>query len=405
MTRVGSGWRFIAQRTATGDFLDWDVPFVPDGPPRRELNGPGSMVGTIAPEYMRLMAKPDGLPVITEWATTLYAEYAGNIRWGGIVTRVSYQGQAMKLECTGFSAYPNGMPFQGSSIQSGVAIPQKYAYEGKDKNHDGYIDGTSPKKKMPPRPKDKITARWDSYDVVRHIWAHLQSFNGGNLGLVVDGHDSGHLLGASNGTDPWELHWWDTPDCGQTISDVMSQAGADYIERHQWDGTREKVLHFLDLGNPRHLGRSRSDLRFATGENIIETATPTGQGEWFANQIYVLGKGVGSKTARVRVIYDDKRLRRARVSALKTTSSAATLTAYGQSQRARHSQMLTVPSIAVKHHPNAALGSWALGDLILLQLEVPWIGDVVVWHRIVAEEIDPAAGTAVLTLTRADYYG
>ncbi|MGW7090114.1 hypothetical protein ACWGH2_42395 [Streptomyces sp. NPDC054871] len=399
-----SGWRYIAQRSTTQDFLDWDVPFVADSVPKGELNGPGAMSGTINPEYMRLMSKPDGLPVITEWATTLYAEHNGHIRWGGLVTKVGFQGQAMRVECAGYAAYPNGMPYIGSTIKSGGKIKQKWAYDGKDKNHDGYIDGSKPKRKMPARPKDKIGRRWDAYDVVRHIWDHLQSYKDGNLHLQVDRHDSGHLLGSSNGQDPWELKWWDTPDCGSTITEVMNLAKGDYRERHRWDGSREKINHFLDLGT-RRLGTTRKDLRFASGENIVEIATPGGQGDSFANQVYVLGRGSGSKTARARVVDYDKRLRRARVITRKSTANQRLLTSYGKTERSRHTAQLTIPSIAICQHPNAPLGSWLLGDRILVQVDVPWVGELALWHRIVAEEIDPAAGTAVLTLTRPDHYG
>ncbi|MGW0757185.1 hypothetical protein ACWD1Y_11955 [Streptomyces sp. NPDC002814] len=399
-----SGWRYIAMRTVSQDFLDWDVPFVAESPPKRELNGPGQMKGKIAPEYMRLMAKPDGLPVISEWATSLFAEYEGRIRWGGLVTNVAFEGQAMKVTCAGYTAYPSGMPYLGSAIRSGATIPQKWAYDGRDKNHDGYIDGTRPKRKMPKRPKDKISARWDAYDVVRHIWAHLQDYKQGKLGVTLDRHDSGYKLGAANGKDPWELLWWENPDCGQAITEVMSLAKGDYLERHYWDGTKEKILHHIDLGT-RRLGKARSDLRFAQGENIIEIATPSYQGDFFANNVYVLGKGSGQKTARARVVVDDKRLRRARIITHKSTANARTLTEYGKKERARHSEQLTIPSVAIRHHPNAPLGSWALGDRILLQVDVPWVGELAIWHRIVSEEIDPAAGTAVLNLTRADFYG
>lgn len=398
------GWRYIAQRVTTGDFLDWEVPFVATSAPKRELNGPGQMQGTIEPEYLRLLAKPDGLPVIGEWATALYAEYDGHIRWGGIVTKVSYSGQQMNITCAGYSAYPHGMPYVGNGIQSGIKIPQKYAYEGKDKNHDGYIDGSKPKRKMPPKPKDKISTRWDAYDVVRHIWAHLQSFHLGNIGMTLDIHDSGYLLGASNGEDPWVMQWWESPDCGDKINEVLALANADYMESHRWDGAKEKILHRISLGT-RRLGRVRNDLRFAQGENIVEMATPEGQGDDYANQVYVLGKGVGKKTARVRVLVDDKRLRRARTISFKGTSSLKTLKVYGETERSRHSEQITIPSIAIRQHPNAPLGSWTLGDRILIQVEVPWLGSLALWHRVMAEEIDPAAGTAILTLGRPGYTG
>ncbi|MGW0562961.1 hypothetical protein ACWDZ4_20635 [Streptomyces sp. NPDC003016] len=398
------GWRYIAQRTTTGDFLDWDVPLVASSVPRSELSGPGSLSGTISPEYARLNAKPDGLPVLAEWATTLYAEYEGRIRWGGLVRKMRYEGQALRVDCAGFTSYPHGIPYLGPVIQSGYPVKQKYSFEGKDKNHDGYIDHTRPRRKMPPRPKDKISRQWDAYDVVREVWKHVQWYRYGDLGLVVDGHDSGHKLGSASGKDPWELLWWDNPDCGATIDEVMRLAHADYAESHSWDGSKERMKHRLHLGR-RRLGRHRSDLRFAQGENIVEVATPQGMGDAYANDIYVLGKGSGKKTPRVRVASADKRLRRARVITRKSTANLKTLTSYGKSEQKRHNEMLTVPSIAICHHPNAPLGSWALGDRILVQVDVPWVGEIAVWHRITAQEIDPAAGTAILSLTRSDYYG
>ncbi|MEU2968960.1 hypothetical protein ABZ687_28785 [Streptomyces ardesiacus] len=398
------GWRYIAMRTVSGDFLDWDVPFVPDGPPKRELSGPGQMQGKIDPEYLRLMAKPDGLPVMAEWGTSLFAEYDGRIRWGGMVTNLGFEGQAMKVTCAGYTAYPSEIPYLGSGIRSGAKIPQKWKYDGKDKNNDGYIDGTKPKQKMPKRPPDKISTRWDAFDVVRHIWAHLQSFDMAKLGVTLDGHDSGYKLGAANGEDPWELLWWNNPDCGQTINSVMQLAKADYLERHYWDGTKEKIRHHIDFGT-RRLGKTRSDLRFAQGENIIEIATPHNQGDMFASDVYVLGKGTGAKTPRARVVNYDKRVRRARMITRKDTANMSTLTEAGKAEHARHTQQLTIPAIAIRHHYNAPLGSWNLGDRILLQVEVPWVGELAIWHRVVSEEIDPAAGTAVLRLTRSNYYG
>ncbi|MER7937948.1 MULTISPECIES: hypothetical protein [unclassified Streptomyces] len=399
-----AAWRYIAMRAITGDFLDWDVPFKASSPPQRELNGPGRMEGTIDPEYLRLMAKPDGLPVIAEWSTALFAEYAGHIRWGGLVTGLSYEGQSMKVSCSGYTAYPNEMPYLGPTIRSGAVIPKKWAYEGRDKNHDGYIDGTSPKRKMPKRPPDTISARVDAFSVVRRVWSHLQDYKMGKLGVTLDAHNSGYLLGSSTGRDPWELQWWDSPDCGQVISDVMTSAQADYLERHYWDGSKERILHHIDLGT-RRLGRTRDDLRYAQGENIVEVATPSYQGEYFANNIYVLGKGSGAKMPRARVVVDDKRIRRAKTITRKSTANLKLLTEYGKKERARHSELLTIPSIAIRDHPNAPLGSWALGDHILLQVDIPWAGELALRHRVTAEEIDPAAGTAVLTLTRSDYYG
>lgn len=394
-----SAWRFIAQRATNGQFLDWDVPLVLEQAPMRELNGPGQLVGRVNPEYVRLQAKPDGLRILEEWSTAVYAEYHGRIRWGGIITHMAWEGQSYKITCAGFNAYPNGMAYTGPEIHSGLKTVVKTKYV--DKNHDGYIDGSKPKKKMP-KEKYTISKRIDSYDMVRTVWTHLQSKKFGNLGMVVDKHDSGHLLGASSGDDPYEVVWWEAPDCGDLIRQVMGLAGADFAEYHSWDGDKQKINHRLLLGT-RRLGRTRNDLRFAQGENIIAMANPEGMGDDYANELLVLGKGTGRKMAKVTVHRaSDNRLRRARVISSKGQSNAALLRKTADSWLLKHNQLLTVPQIALRDHPNAGLGSWALGDRILVQVDVPWVGELAVWHRVMAEEIDPVAGTAILTLSRAD---
>jgi hypothetical protein len=395
-------WRFLAQRTISQEWLDMDVPLVLDSAPRRELNGPGQLTGTVNPEYARLLAAPDGLRVLEEWATTIYAEYNGQIRWGGIVTHTSWEGQAFHVEAAGYSTYPAGMPYLGGEIHSGVSstAPSKY----KDKNHDGYIDGTHPRRKVP-KAKTTISTRWDAYDVVRAVWSHLQGQPNGNLHLAVDGHKSGILMGAADGSSPYELLWWEAPDCNDTINNVMSTAQADYLEAHSWNAARTDVNHRLILGN-RRIGRGRPDLRFCQGENIIAMASPTGMSTDYASEAFVIGKGSGRKTVTQKVYRPSgPRLRRSRVLSEKWTGNTALLRNRAEQVLNTHNQQYTVPQIAVRDHPNARLGSWAPGDHILVQIDVPWLGQMAVWHRIMAEEIDPAAGTAVLTLARNDHYG
>lgn len=402
-------YRYIAMRATTHEMLDFDVPLSADGPPRRELSGPGSLSGSITPEYARLLAKPDGLPILEEWSTALFAELDGHIRWGGLVTSKAWNGQAYSIGCAGYTTYPHGQPYLGPEIHAGLKQPQPYVvggknYDGKDKNHDGYVDGSSPKRKMPPKPRDKITPQADAYDVLRTIWAHLQNQNNGHLGLTIDSHDSGYALGAKDGSDPYELVWWDAKDCGSEIDDILRVAGADYVEQHAWaDSAHTQISHRLSLGR-RRLGRQRDDLRFEQGVNVVAVATPTGMGDDFANEMLCLGTGSGRKSSWSRVSRGDGRLRRARVITHKGTANKALLRSYADTELRRHTEMPLIPSIAIRDHPSAPLGSWFLGDRILLHLDVPWLGQISVWHRIVADEIDPATSTAVLYLTRADHY-
>ncbi|MFE1270626.1 hypothetical protein [Streptomyces sp. NPDC058758] len=394
-------WRFIAQRALGGTILDWDVPIALTSNPRRELSGPGSMTGTIEPEYQRMIGS-DGKPLIQEWGTKLYLEINGAIRWGGVVTSTSYDGGKATIRSEGFTAYPHGIPFESHMI-SGPLITPKDPYAGKDKNHDGWVDGKKGKQRMPKPPKPYGGHRQDVYAAVRAIWAHIKSRPYGDIGLVVDSHNLGELLGARDGSDPWELAWWDNPDCGQVIDTLTRLTPFDWREEHFWArSTGNTISHRLRLGKPR-LGRRRSDLRFVDSENIIAIAKPEGMGDEYANEAIVLGKGEGRKMARAQVAAYDGRLRRVVTITDKTLSSPSALTRRGRAELAGRTKALQIPRIQVIDHPNARFGSWQLGDDIRVQVQVPWVGNVDVWHRIIADEVS-ADGIITLDLRRSDSF-
>lgn len=399
-----AGWRFIAQDALTEEVLDWQVPFALSSNPKRDLSGPGAMAGKIEPEYARMLA-PDGDPILREWGTKLYLEIDGAIRWGGLVTKTSFDGEQATINCEGFSSYPHGIPFE-SHIISGKKITPKDPYAGKDKNHDGYIDGSNPKRKVPAAPKPYGGPRIDVFDAFRAIWNHVQTRPYGNVGLVVDTHDKGELLGAKDGSDPWELAWWDNPDCGQTLDSLVNQFQFDWMETHAWkDSTSNTITHRLRLGTPR-LGRKRSDLRFAQGENIVAIAKPEGMGDDYANEVIVLGKGEGQKMKRAQVHNYSRatgRLRRVATVTDKTLSSNDALRKRGQAELNGRTAALQIPAIQIIDHPNAKFGSWSLGDDIRVQVHVPWVGDIDVWHRIISDEIS-ADGFITLTLKRSDSF-
>ncbi|MEU0857423.1 hypothetical protein ABZ352_18565 [Streptomyces griseofuscus] len=395
-----TGWRYIAQRALPETILDWEVPLALSSNPKRDLSGPGSLTGTIEPEYARMIGS-DGLPILQDWNTKLYLEIEGNIRWGGVITKTSFDGPKATVQCEGFSSYATGIPFEDHII-SGALITPKDPYAGKDKNHDGWVDGKKGKERVPDPPKPYGGPRIDTYDAVRAIWKHIQSRPYGNIGLTIDTHDLGEPLGAKDGSDPWELAWWDNPDCGQALDTLARDTPFDWVETHAWSGSGNTIAHRIVLGKPR-LGRKRTDLRFADGENIAAIAKPEGMGDEFANEVVVLGKGEGQKMKRAQVHRYDGRLRRVATVADKTLSSDSSLRTRGEQELAGRTHALQIPAIQIIDHPNARLGSWALGDDILVQVHVPWVGDVAVWHRIISDEIS-ADGLVVLTLKRSDSF-
>ncbi|MFD0353003.1 hypothetical protein ACFVHW_04525 [Streptomyces sp. NPDC127110] len=397
------GLRFIAQRALSGEFLDWDVPLALSANPTRALSGPGALTGTIEPEYARLVGD-DGEPLLQEWGTKLYLEVDRHLRWGGILTKASYDGAKMSVEFEGLTSYAHGLPFE-EHLASGEMITPPDPYEGRDKNHDGYIDFTNPKRRMPEPPKGYPGPRIDAYDAFRSIWSHIQSKPGGDIGLRLDTHRLGRLLGAEDGSDPWELSWWNSPDCGQALDQLARDLPFDWIETHAWADGHQKVEHRLRLGTPR-LGARRTDLRCADGENISAIAKPEGLGDEYADEVVVLGTGEGRAMARAQVYsYPTPRRRLRRVATVtdKTLSSPAALRLRGEQELAGRTQALQIPAVQIVDHPNMPFGSWQLGDDIRVQVHLPWVGDVDVWHRIVGDELS-ADGLCTLTLKRSESF-
>lgn len=367
-----SNWRYIAQRATTGEFLDLELPLHRDEL-SWELSGAGALRGTVAPDTGVLRA-PDGRLILEEWGTLLYAEANGQIRWGGILASSKFQGGQWQIEAAGFTTYPHGQPYGGTYSKIGV----------------------------------------DPADAVAHIWSHLQSYPDGNLGLKVTGDKTPVRLGTpprdvnfqGNGQDvsfqtgPYELNWYDAVDCGAEIDALAKEAGFDYVERHYWSG--DKIAHELRLGYPR-LGRRREDLAFIQGDNIAAVVTPELDGDLFANEVLGIGSGEGAGALRRSTAVRDGRLRRASVYTAKDVSSSSRLDAAIAAELRRRQDTLTIKSVSVRDHPNAPIGSWDVGDDVLIQATLPWLGEVAVWSRITGWALNSEA-TATLTLARSDSF-
>lgn len=355
-------WRYIAQRATTGELLDLELPLARDEL-SWELSGAGALRGTVSPDTGVLRA-PDGRLVLEEWGTLLYAEADGEIRWGGILISSKFDGPEWTIEAAGFTTYPHGQPYGASFSRIGV----------------------------------------DPADVVAHIWAHLQSYADGDLGLRVTGSKTPVRLGTpASGDDeaePYELLWHEAPDCGSEIDSLASETPFDYVERHYWSG--DEIRHELRLGYPR-LGRRRDDLAFIQGDNVSSVVAPELDGDDFANEVLGIGSGEGAGALRRATAVRDGRLRRAVVYTAKDVSSAPRLDASIAAELRRRQDPLTITSVEVRDHPNAPIGSWDVGDDVLVQATLPWLGDVALWCRITGWTLN-SESTATLSLARSDSF-
>lgn len=371
-------WRYIATRlggNGTEVIIDPDLPLL--GPQvTKVLSGPNGLSGKISPALARLIGD-DGLPLITPWSTCIYALEDEAVQCAGIVTNTTKSGPDLSITGVGFTGAIKGQPYSGSTF---------------------FVE------------KDPL-------DIVRHIWAHWQSLQGGNLGLVVDPTTkAGVKIGTtltqvqfdtqagpvSFEAGPVKLNEWTTHDLGGLIDQFASDYHFDYAERHAWNADRTGFTHNLDFGAPR-IGVRRDDLRFVVGENVVVPPDEDDASEAYASGVLVLGAGEGASMKRSFVPRaGESRLRRVYVQSDTTLKSTTATTARGQQLLPLLTGEVDITELVIRDHHHAPVGAWREGDEILVQTDSPW-GDTQMWVRILSTTFSPEVlGVARVSVVRAD---
>jgi hypothetical protein len=364
--------RLIARHILDGRWLSMELP-VTDPEVTWSLSGATLITGTFKPEIGSIQDMG-----LEPWATWIYLEEDKEIRAAGIMQPVSItlDGE-LKLEAVGVHGYAKRVPFRGRF--SGVEV--------------------------------------DPADVVRMLWAHIQEFPRGDLGVTVVGDTpitvgteptnvefttgAGEAVAFDAG--PKTIDYWDNVLCGGEIESLGTETPFDFTEHVAWTSTaRVDVKHWIQIHYPQ-AGTRRTDLRFAQDENIIEFAPIEEPADAYADTVYVHGKGEGidqvmgeasvwvGNRIRLPAIVDDKKI----------DSTQRAMAEAREELAARLSAMVEVPEIVVDaRHRNAPLGSYVVGDEILPIVRMPYVGTVREWHRIVSIKYRPRENRVVIGLTR-----
>ncbi|HEX5566747.1 MAG TPA: hypothetical protein VFY14_07445, partial [Streptomyces sp.] len=181
-------WRYWTEHALTGQQLHPALPLT-GVEFTRELNGPGSLTGTLAPRFAA--AHPG---VLTPGQTLLYVEADGLLRWGGIVWQAEPEADQYRIEAAGWSSYLH-------------------------RRHDlhGNLNGRGP----------YVYA--DPCQIIRDIWAYAQEQPDGDLGVAVDGTVSPAKVGTP--AEPWATYWYETPVLGELVDDLVGEGDTpDYLD-------------------------------------------------------------------------------------------------------------------------------------------------------------------------------
>ncbi len=324
----------------------------------RNLSAPSTMDGTIQNEVKRLKIR--GRPIFEPWNTVIIAEAAGLIRGMSIYQKPDFNGSVWTLNQIGLSAYPIGMPYDGSV---------------------SFMDT-------------------DPLDIFRHIWTHLQSLPGGNLGVTVDSLSSPVRVGTpeiENDRDsgPRKLNWWESTNLGSVIDEYSAGTPFDWLEKVYWDGDRPHC--HIGLGYPT-IGGRKDNMRLVLGENL---ATEPGITEAdYVNQVQVRGAGEGRDRIRGYAGIADGRLRRVRTVDDKGIANVQVANQRASRELNSTRGQLMVDVLEVFNHPNAPLEAIELGDELPLYAETDWatVDDFV---RVVGKSESPQrSDVATLTVVR-----
>lgn len=375
------GWRYFATRLkgdGTEVMLHSDLP-LESVSIETTLSGDGAISGEIDPVYTSLLG-PDGLPILREWSTAIYAENNGDIRGGGILTSSELEGSNWSLDCVGFTGYGRDMPYVGDGYK-GVKV--------------------------------------DPIDVVRVIWNHIQNRPGGDIGLEWDDTTTGGKV--TIGTElhqvdfdtksgpvsfeagPYKLNWYTNHDLQGDVDALAQSTPFDYVERHSWreDGT---IRHFVEVGYP-SIGKRQEDMRFIYGVNVFEPFQVGRDGVTYASGTLVLGAGDGASmihSIREATERPDGRLRRIAVVIDDTIKSKKRADARADAENKWRSRLDDVTTVVVRDHPAARLGAVGLGDEIRLEGRNGW-AETDMWVRVLGISFSPENGNvAEYTIARTD---
>lgn len=365
--------RFIVE-DVHGNILQRDL-VVQDPQVVRNLSGPATITFTLLPDE----EGAQGIPWKTwgQWVHVEMEKQDGTkfIFASGLTKPSDYDAEtgAMTLKLDGFSSYLDGIP---------------------------WLDNWNP-----------FTV--DPFHVIHRIWNHVQSYPGGYLGVEVTPADSGTLLlpGFYFDGSEFVLDFFayfvraaDYRDCQEEVISLCRDMPIDFVEQSAWNAQRTAISKKIELAYPRR-GVQQLGIGFRLGENVL-SATPTVEVEidW-TSDIIVRGWWPGKMHSSTLSNADPDRYRRVmkEEDALINSRERSEVWAKRKLARAqvpRHWSSITVDM----YHSNAPWGTYDVGDDILIGGNIPYVGDVKEWHRIMSIQPDDSLGQVVMTTKHVDAF-
>jgi hypothetical protein len=453
--------RFMFQDIRRGVWLNWDVEIV-EPEITWTLSGPTMIRGKVGPEDVEVIRGIDA------WGTWLHVEESGQIRASGILQPLAIQGDDLMIEAVGVHGYAVGMQFESEfsaiQIDAAEAMRQLWGYLqmppdarlgvtlaptntgrllGEPARIELEIDSATGMvvyeelklETEPPFTGLRLVVQDEVEDYAWTaflMWGYELYVNTETGKLVVLVTPMDYAMATTglpavmqtftndDGTTedvwfvpkykyipakPYEIAWWNQIDVGREIENLAKQTPFDFAEVPRWADDRLEVDQHITIGFPR-LGTKRFDLRFAEDENLFAAVLLRETPNFYASQVIVRGAGEGR--AAIRGQYGGNhsgRVRRVASLTDQTITTRKRAEALAQEELYRRLAAYTISEITIDAtHDNAPLGSYTLGDDILVQANLPYYGEVQLWHRILAITWVPDRDEVRLSLRRSEQF-
>lgn len=420
--------RFIAQDIRTHRFLSWDLPLI-DPKIIWTLSGPSTLSARLHPESPTLRELN-----IDPWATWIHIDQDGQLLGTMVLQPAKIDGEEYTVEAIGFSGYAQGLPFFGEEqlIQTDACDVmriiwnhlQSYPDAGLGVRVNDAMSGTllgipslqSVDENGQLEYEDGVEVKPPTREVTQDELEIISQVRDPDTGVITATYNDGAVYTFAPKMDeakPYVLSWYSDTDCGQEFDNLAKTAKIDYRESVAWQTTGDVSvipvpLRVIEMGYPR-LGRKRFDLRCAQDENML-AAIPLEElsgDQGYASQIMMRGVGEGRDAIRGYAGQaDPHRVRRVAIVTDQTITTLAGANTGATDELLRRRGAVTVGQVVLMDwHPNAPLGSYAVGDELLVTGFVPWAGFIELWHRIITIDWEPQRNIVTLTMRRSEQFG
>lgn len=429
--------QFIIERYLQGEIIEWDLP-LQDAEVTLELNREMMITGVLSVDYISSVSQGMGL---FPYNDCIHWIRDGVLRGGALIQPVAYDSDGnVIITARGWSTMLDVPVVNGIALHGNQSIRDHVIQPFVDSVNNNVLNGTigfflefqgtfGP---LGSSQKGNVisSSTPPGSGSSGSPGSMVSPFFTGSLGGWGDDVGSGSSGGSSGGTGSLGGSFHGPPNAGNSGTDVKGQdnswyilmpweaanaldevrylaeaSPADVVEYEEWDNGTNNIKKTLKIINPR-CGTPRADLRFAEGENILETFASSTAEEDYANAVMVIGSGEGDSTVVAYKYLDiTDTARRVHVIEDETIYNVTIANAIANLELAQRSQAIHVGSVIIDvDHPNAKLGDINIGDDIKIIASLPFIGTQIVWHRVVSITYRPGSSVAELGLSRSDAF-